>query len=244
MTEMNKQEKTSPLFIARAGGVFWLMTILTGVLALVLGGTTVVSGDAAVTASRILALESSYRLTLVVNVLAGVCYVGATVFVYALLKPVSRHVSMLAALFSILGCAGGTVAGVLHLAPLALLKGSPSLSVFTPAQLQALALMFLKFTAYASNINFLFFGLHCLLVGSLILRSTFLPRIVGALMVLGGLGWITNSLTSLLAPSLARLISTYGMAAGGLGEVSLTLWLLIMGVNVSRWTEQAGASRK
>src|ERR1700716_2417849 len=83
-----------------------------------------------------------------------------------------------------------------------------------------------------SNIAFAFFGLHCLLVGCLILKSTFLPRIVGALMVCAGLGWLTFSFTSLLSPPLARYLIPYIMAPGMLGEASLTLWLLVMGVNV------------
>ncbi len=91
------------------------------------------------------------------------------------------------------------------------------------------------------NLTFLF-GLHCLLVGYLILRSTFLPQFVGALMVLAGLGWLTKSLASLLALPLGR--SPYLLAPGILGEVSLALWLLVMAVNAERWEEQAGLTRR
>jgi len=87
---------------------------------------------------------------------------------------------------------------------------------------------------------FMFFGLHCLLTGYLILRSTFLPRMVGTLMVTSGLGWLTFSSSNLLwSPPLARLLSPYMMALGILGEVVLTVWLLVAGVNVQRWKEQA-----
>jgi hypothetical protein len=79
-----------------------------------------------------------------------------------------------------------------------------------------------------------FFGFYCLLIGYLILRSTFLPRILGALMMFGGLGWLT-----FLFPPLARSLSPYNMAPGILGEGLLTLWLLVMGVNTQRWMEQA-----
>ena len=97
--------------------------------------------------------------------------------------------------------------------------------------------------AQASNIGFVFFGLHCLLVGGLILRSTFLPRTVGVLMVGAGLGWLTDSVASLLSPAFARLLSPYILIPGILGEMSLTLWLLVFGVSVRRWQEQAGAER-
>ena len=91
--------------------------------------------------------------------------------------------------------------------------------------------------------HFVFFGLHCLLIGYLILRSTFLPGTLGTLMVSSGLGWLTYSLSNLLlSPPLARGLSPYVMALGILGEVVLTVWLLVVGVNVQRWKEQAGST--
>jgi len=97
--------------------------------------------------------------------------------------------------------------------------------------------MFLSLGVRAYIITFLF-GVHCFLVGYLILRSTFLPRFVGALMVLAGLGWLTKSLASFLSLPLGS--SPYILAPGILGEVTLALWLLVMGVNEQRWKEQAG----
>jgi intracellular septation protein A len=82
-----------------------------------------------------------------------------------------------------------------------------------------------------------FFGFYCLLSGYLIFRSTFLRRILGALMAIAGLGWLT-----FLSPPLANYLSPYNLAPGLLGEGSLTLWLLVMGVNVQRWKEQASAA--
>ncbi len=79
-----------------------------------------------------------------------------------------------------------------------------------------------------------FFGFYCLLIGYLILRSTFLPRILGALMAFGGLGWLT-----FLSPPLAKYLSPYILLPGILGEGVLTLWLLVVGVNEQRWKEQA-----
>jgi hypothetical protein len=96
----------------------------------------------------------------------------------------------------------------------------------------------------APRVAFIFFGLHCLTVGYLIIRSTFLPRAVGAPMVLGGLGWLTFSLTTLLSPPLARLLTPYIMFPGILGEATLTFWLLVKGVNVQRWNERARATER
>jgi hypothetical protein len=79
-----------------------------------------------------------------------------------------------------------------------------------------------------------FDGSYCLLIGYLIFRSTFLPRILGALMAIAGLGWLTY-----LSPPLAKSLSPYNLALGIVGQESLMLWLLVMGVNEQRWKEQA-----
>ena len=84
------------------------------------------------------------------------------------------------------------------------------------------------------DVGMIFFGSYCLLIGYLIFRSTFLPRILGALMAFAGLTWLT-----FLSQPLTKYLSPYNLAPGILGQVSLTLWLLVMGVNVQRWKEQA-----
>jgi hypothetical protein len=238
---MERIAETSPRVKARTAGFFWLMTFLTGGFAMFVGGRFVVSGDAAATAANILAHEPSFRSGVAANLIATACYLTATLLVYALLKPVNRNVSLLAAFFSLAGCTIGAFSFLFYLAPLVVLGGVQYLSVFTEEQLRALAFMFLRLYEQGSNIAFAFFGLHCFLVGCIILRSTFLPRVVGALMVCAGLGWLTYSFANLLSPPLARYLTPYIMAPGMLGEASLTLWLLVMGVNVQRWNEQASA---
>jgi hypothetical protein len=79
-----------------------------------------------------------------------------------------------------------------------------------------------------------FFGVYALLTGYLILRSTFLPRFLGVLSVLGGLGWL-----SFLYLPLGYRLFPYIAALGLLGAISLIFWLLIFGVNEQRWKEQA-----
>ena len=89
-----------------------------------------------------------------------------------------------------------------------------------------------------SSLNpLVFFGCYCLLIGYLILRSTFLPRLLGVLMVLGGVGWQT-----FVSPTLSNYLSPYNMAPGIIGEAALTVWLLAVGVNARRWSEQANAA--
>ena len=90
----------------------------------------------------------------------------------------------------------------------------------------------LRWNPQGVDIALVFHGFYCLLIGYLIFRSTFLPRILGALMAFAGLVWLT-----FLSTSLANYLSPYNLASGLLGEASLMLWLLVMGVNVQRWKE-------
>ena len=164
-------------------------------------------------------------------------YIALTALFYGLFKPVNRTLALLATFFSLAGCAIQAFGSVFQLAPLVVLGGSPYLSVFKAEQLQALALMFLKLNTEAADISLVFFGLFNLLIGYLIFRSTFLPRILGALMALSGLGWLT-----FLSPPLANYLFTYIAAIGILAEALLMLWLLVKGVNEQRWQERASAA--
>jgi hypothetical protein len=169
----------SPSAKARVAGGFYLVTFVAGALALK-GGN---GGLAA-------------------NLVATAAYVAVTLLFYDLFKPVNQRVSMIAAVFGILGCVNGALESF-HVAPFAIS-------------------------------SLVFFGFYCLLIGYLIFRSTFLPPILGALMAFGGIGWLT-----FLFPTMARSLSPYNMAPGILGEGLLTLWLVVMSVNVQRWIEQA-----
>jgi len=229
--------EASPRLNARIAGVFYLLTFVGGVASLALGGRLVNYGDAAATAASIRAHESLFRLGFAANLFASACYVAVTLLFYELFKPVSRSISMLAAFFSLVGCAVGAFGSLFQLAPLVVLGGAQYLGVFNVEQLQALALVLLKLGAQANNIGLVFFGCYCLLIGYLVFRSDFLPAILGVLMAIGGAGWLTNSFISFLSPPLARSLSSWMMAPGILGEAALTLWLLVMGVKPAARSE-------
>jgi len=223
----------SPLFKARTGGFCWFMCFLTGIYPVMISGRLIVPGDAATTATNVLAHEGLYRFGVAGLLISTAFYIGATLFVYEVLKPVNRSLSLLAAFFSLVGCALGAFSCLFDLVPLVLLKDAPYLGAFTVDQRQALALMFLKVRLEANNLGLVFFGLHCLGVGYLIVRSMFLPRIIGVLMAIAGVCWI-----SFLMPAVQNLVP-FAMMPGAIGEVSLALCLMIRGVNVPRWHEQA-----
>jgi hypothetical protein len=219
--------EASPRPKARITGGVYLLYFLTAILAVLFKKGLIVPDDAVATANNILAHESLFRLGFVVGLLANAWYIVLTALFYGLFKPVNRSLSLIAAFFSLVGCAIQTFGSLFQLAPLVILGGgSQYLSVFKVEQRQALALLFLKLHAQSFNIGFVFFALYCILIGYLILRSAFLPRTLGVLMVLAGLGWLT-----FLSPPLANYLSRYVQVFGFLAEVSLMLWLLVMGVD-------------
>ena len=236
---MERIAEASPRFKARMAGLFQLLEGLTAAFGqVIVRDRLVVAGNAAATAANILGHERLFWLGFASSLIGVAFHIAWALLMYELLKPVNRSLSLLAAFLILVGCAIQAFTSLLYLAPLLILQGGSSLSAFTPEQLQALALVFLKLNAYAFNIDLVFFGLWCVLTGYLIFRSTFLPRILGVLLAISGLGWVTY-----LYPPLAyHLFLPYIAAASALGEIPLELWLLVKGVNIQRWKEQASAA--
>jgi hypothetical protein len=237
----NRTVETSPRLWARIVGAFYLITIIMGVFAEVfVRGALVVRDDAPATATNILAHESLYRSGLAADLIMLACYIAVTLLFYVLFKPVGRSLSLLAAFFSLVGIAVLAVNSLNHLAPLVFLGSAHNLSAFETTQLQALALMSLRMHARGYSISGVFFGIYMLLLGYLIFKSGFLPRILGVLMVIGGLSNVTDSFAIFLLPALAARLPDLGML-GGIAELSLCLWLMVMGVNTPKWEEKASA---
>ena len=233
--------EASPCFKARMAGVFQLSEAVTAAFGQVIVlGRLVVSGNAAATAANILGHERLFWLGFASSLIGVASHIAWALLMYELLKPVNRSLSLLGAFVILVGCAIQAVTSLLYLSPLLILQGGSSLSAFTADQWQALALMFLKLNAYAFNIDLVFFGVWCILTGYLIFRSTFLPRILGVLVAISGLGFVTY-----LYPPLAyHLFFPYIAVASAFGEIPLELWLIVMGVNAQRWKEQASAAGK
>jgi hypothetical protein len=202
---------------ARIAGVFYLLTFLTGGLA-VPASTLVVSGDAAATAANIVAHQPLFLLGFAAYVMNVACYVVVTQLFYDLFRRVNESASLLAAFFSLVGCAIQATACLFQLGALAVVGGPQ----------QSLALLLLRLHAQGYNVGLVFFGFYCLLIGYLIFKSNFLPRTLGVLMACAGLGWLT-----FLSPPLIHAFDPYIRIPGVLGEGSLMLWLLVNGVAIS-----------
>ena len=235
---INEIRETSPRAKARLTGVFYLLTIVAGIFAQgFVSERLVSSGDAALTANNILTHQSLYRLGFTVYLIEMASQITMTALFYELLKPVSKSVSLLSAVFGYIGCGIKTLSRVFYFAPLLLLGGAPYLSVFNTGQLQALVLLFLKVNDQGAGIALAFFGFSTLLKGYLVIKSTFLPRWLGVLSILGGIGWLT-----FLSPSLGAQLFPFIAVVGILGSLATIVWLLVVGVDEQRWREQAAAA--
>jgi hypothetical protein len=232
MTEMSPRTK------ARLAGAFYLLTILTGLFAQgFISARLVVSGDAAATANNILSHDGLFRLGFAVYMIEMVCQIITTVLLYDLLKPVNRSVSLLAAVLGLIGCGIKTFSRLFYFAPLLILGGTHYLSVFSGEQLNAVALLFLRVNDIGAGIALVFFGFYAILKGYLVIRSTFLPRVLGWLAVLGGIGWLAY-----LSPPFGDRVFSSIAVFGIIGALANIGWLLVFGVNEQRWREQASVA--
>src|SRR5437879_7035252 len=188
---MERIGETSPRFEARITGAFYLLTILTGIFAQgFVSGGLVVFGDASTTATNILTHKSLFQLGFTVYLIEMACQIAMTALFYDLLKPAGRSVSLLAAFLGLAGCIIKAFSRVFYIAPLFVLGGAHYLSVFSPEQLPALALLFLKVNDQGAAMALAFFGFYAILTGYLIFRSPSLPRVLGLVSLIAGLGWL------------------------------------------------------
>ena len=228
----------SPRSVARTAGLFQLLEAVTATCGqVIILGKLFVSGNAAATAANFLSHKSLFLLGFALSIIGVVCHLAWAVLLYDLMKPANRRVSLFALVIMIVGCAVQALTAVLYISPLLILDAGSTLHAFTADQLQALAYALLRMNAYAFDTYLVFFGLWCALIGFLIFRSAFMPKILGALLAISGVGWMVY-----LAPPLAnRLFFPYISSASAVGEIPVMLWLLIAGVNSQRWREQAKA---
>jgi len=218
--------EASPRTVARIAGILYLLDILTSLPGDSLAGRTyVVPGNAAATAASIIAHEPLLRLGVAANLFATACYAAVTVLFYALLKVVNRNLARLVIVTSLTALAIWISGSLCELAATLVLPGGDA----SRPRAEQQGLMLLEWNAHASDIGLVVFGVYCLLIGYLIVKSTFLPRVLGILTTLGGIGLLTH-----LSPPLAGHLHPYNAAPALVAETSLMLWLLVKGVNVQQ----------
>ena len=236
--------KCSPLLLARIGGSLYLLIILGGLFApfAVAPSGMMLAEPTLQNVGRIQASGPLYALGGAAQLVVYACDIGVALVFYELLKPVSKKIALLAAFFRLTFAAIASANITNHFALLVILSGSHSLDAFSPGQLQTIALTFLTMRTLGFDIALFFFGFHCVIVGYLLYRSTYLPRILGMALAVGGLGYVANIFARVIPLSVEVHLFPYLMLPAGIAEIVLTLWLMIRGLNVVRWRERISAS--
>ncbi|MCB2212863.1 DUF4386 domain-containing protein [bacterium] len=222
----------SPRTLARVTGIFYLLIFITAGFAegFVRGGL-VVPGDAATTAANIQASEGLWRAGFVADLIAFTLDALVGILFYILLKPVNSTLALVALVLRLLGHPVIATVNLLnHFAALHVLAGTGHLAAFTPDQLQALMMVFLDLHGTGYLLAGVFFGLHLTVLGHLMFRSARFPRWVAVLVGLAAVGYLIESFGTFLAPGGADLYAMIVLASAVLGEMVLTLYLLIKGV--------------
>jgi hypothetical protein len=229
--------RVSPVAYARIGGVLYLINIACGLFGEAYArGSLLVVGDAAATAHHIANSEFLFRCGIVGDLIMHITDVPMTVIFYVLLRPVSRDLSLLAALFGMLQTA---ILCANKLTLVLLLLGGPSyLKAFDPGQVQALALLSLNLHEYGFGVGLIFFGVSCFVTAYLLWESGYFPRALGILQAIAGGCYLVNSVAMLLLPRLAEKLVPAILLPAFVGELGTAVWLVVKGLDVAKWEER------
>ncbi len=216
---------STTLISARTAGILYLANIGLGLFGEVfVRGSLVVAGDATATTANILGSQLLWRVGIVTDLVMHVLDVPLIVFFYLLLRPVSHPLALLATVFNVVQTC------VLVTNKLALVAALYALnaSVIAANKLgaHALALLAVDLHGAGFGVGLIFFGFVCLVRGWLIVKSGFMPRVLGALLGLAGLSYLVNSLALLLVPSLAKMLFPAVLFPAFFAELALSLWLV------------------
>ena len=232
--------KSSPQTSARLVGLLYLILIVCGSFSMLyVPGVLVAPGDAATTVGNILAAPELLRLGILSDSIIVLTELALVVLLYELFKPVNKTLSLIAALarLGMLVIQSGNLLG--YGAVLLLLSGG-YLAAFEPAQVQALVLLVFDAHQYGVYIWQIFFGFHCLLLGYLLFKSGYFPRVLGILMAVAGCGYLFESYGNFLYPGYQETYALVVALAAMIGELPFVLWLLFKGLNVQEWEERTG----
>ena len=226
--------------LTKLGGILYLTIFIAVPLSYMIGkGLILVSGDAAATAANIVNSEGMFRFGLAGEAVVFLVEVLLAGVLYPLLKPVSPSLS-LAAAFARLGEAVIQAVNLLtSVLALLLASGSGYLAAIDAAQRQALAMAFLESYDYVILIWGFFFGLHLFLLGYLVQKSGFFPKLLGTLLLLAGVGYLLQSFGTFALPQFEAALSTVVLVLAIPGEIAFTYWLLRHGVDEAAWKKKA-----
>jgi len=221
---------------ARVAGFLYLMIIISGIFAeFFVRSSLIVAGDATATANNIMASEGLFRLGIAGDLFMILCDVALALLFYVLLKPVNKSLSLLAAFFRLTQAAVLGVNLLNLLFVLQLLSGADYLAVFGADQLHALVLLFLDAHGIGYSIGLVFFGIQCGVLGYLIYKSDYIPRILGILLIMASAGYLTDSFAKFLLSEYRNYETLFALVVflpAFIAELSLCLWLIIKGAKI------------
>jgi len=220
--------------LARVAGLLYLIVIATGLFAeIFVRQAFKVSGDALTTANNIQSSEMLFRLGVVADIVNFICGLPCVLIIYFLFKRINKYLLQLALVFVIIQTAIIAVNLLNQTSPLLILGNNAYLKSFQPNQLATLSQLSLNIQAVGYAIGLVFFGFYCLLVGYVIFKSKIVPKLLGILYIISGIGYLINSFTMLLSKGFANPIFSYVAIPIFIGELSFCLWLLIKGIDNS-----------
>ena len=217
----------SPKLLARLAGVFFLLTILGGVVAQSFISDSLINySDAAATANNILANRGMFQAGLTIFLIEMACQLITTALLYRLLRPVNRTLALVMLLFELMAITMKTFARVFFISPLWVLEHGSALGGIGTEQLQSIALVLLRINDIGAATAIAFFGFSGIPMGYLVYRSGFLPRWLGVIGMIAGLGWLT-----FLYPPLGRPLFIYIALFALAGSAAKIFWLIVFGVD-------------
>ena len=230
---------------ARIAGVLYLAIFVIYPLATSVRSILVVPGDAAATAQNVAASQSLFRWGMAGESVIFLIEIVMAGFLYVLLRPVSRSISLASALAraseGIVMAAANLFTSILTLF---VIDNAGYMAVFEQEQRDALVLLFQDANNYVILIWGLFFALHLVMLGWLVYQSGFFPKIPGVLLVLAGIGYFAQSFGVMVAPGLSDTLETVVLVLATPGELVFALWLLIKGVDEDKWHARALESKE
>jgi hypothetical protein len=225
---------------ARLAGLLYLILVITGVFSIMyVSSQIIVQGDAIATAKNILAKEFLFRTGIVNDLISNTIFVLLALILYRMFKQINENQAKIMVALVVVQIPVVFIMGSLNVTSLMIFKDE-LLQTFEINQRQDLAMLFLKINDYGTLTIEMFWGLWLLPFGLLVYNSRFIPGIFGILLIIAGIAYINSSLTSLLFPSYSKFVSLPTLILVAMGEISITLWLLIKGVknNTSRIEKQ------
>ncbi len=225
---------------ARLAAAYYLFCALTAPFVLIYVPSKLFSGDPAATARNLLASEGLLRWSLFGGLIADTAFALAVLTLYRLFTPVSRALSQAMVFLALVAAPLGLLEAAEQLTALQLLHGAGRLAVLAPAQREGLAMLMLSLRGSGVTVAELFWGLWLFPLGVLVIRSRFLPRWLGALLVVNGMAYVAVAFSALVQPAYEGIVSRVATVPE-FGELVFILWLLIRGIRLETSPQAATA---